>query len=86
MHLCTNREQLIEKTLKKDDWNDYRIRCEGNRIQLWLNGVQTVDYTEVEPGIPQTGIIAVQIHSGKPTEASYKDIRIRELPAPATKQ
>ena len=78
--------ELIEKTLKKDDWNDYRIRCEGNRIQLWLNGVQTVDYTEVEPGIPQTGIIAVQIHSGKPAEASYKDIRIRKLPAPESKE
>jgi len=76
---------LIEKTLKKDDWNEYRIRCEGNRIQLWLNGEKTVDFTEEEAGIPQTGIIAVQIHSGKPAVASYKDIRIRELPAPESK-
>ncbi len=74
--------ELFEKILKKGEWNDYRIRCEGNRIQLWLNGVQTVDYTEEEPGISQTGIIAVQIHSGKPAEASYKDIRIRKLSAP----
>jgi hypothetical protein len=74
--------ELIEKTLKKDDWNHYRIRCEGNRIQLWLNGVQTVDYTEEEDGIPQTGFIGVQIHSGKPAEASYKDIRIRKLAVP----
>lgn len=72
--------ELIEKTLKKNDWNDYRIRCEGNRIQLWLNGEKTVDYVEEEAGIPQSGIIAVQIHSGKPAEASYKDIRIRKLP------
>ncbi len=76
--------ELVEKTLKKNDWNDYRIRCEGNRIQLWLNGVKTVDYTEEEAGIPQTGIIAVQIHSGKPAEASYKDIRIREFPTVVT--
>lgn len=73
---------LITKIIKKDDWNDYRIRCEGKHIQLWLNGVQTVDYMEEEAGIAQTGIIAVQIHSGKPAEASYKDIRIRKLPAP----
>ena len=78
--------KLIEKTLKKDDWNEYRIRCEGNRIQLWLNDVQTVDYTEEEAGIPQSGIIAVQIHSGKPAEASYKDIRIRKLPEPKAKE
>lgn len=74
--------EVIEKTLKKDDWNDYRIRCEGKRIQLWLNGEKTVDYTETEDDIPQTGLIAVQIHSGKPAEARYKDIRIRKLPAP----
>jgi hypothetical protein len=74
--------ERIEKTLNKDDWNEYRIRCEGNRVQLWLNGEKTVDYTEEEEGIPQTGFIAVQIHSGKPAEASYKDIRIRKLPAP----
>jgi len=71
--------ELIKKVLKPDDWNEYRIRCEGNRIQLWLNGEQTVDYVEEEPDIPQTGLIAVQIHSGKPAEAWYKDIQIREL-------
>jgi len=74
--------ELIEKTLKKEDWNHYRIRCEGNRVQLWLNGVQTVDYEETEADIPQTGLIALQIHSGKPAEASYRDIRIRKLPVP----
>lgn len=77
--------ELIVKILKKEDWNDYRIRCEGRHIQLWLNGEKTVDYVEEEDGIPQTGIIAVQIHSGKPAEASYKDIRIRRLPVPDAK-
>lgn len=72
--------ELIEKTLKKNEWNDYRIRCEGKHIQLWLNGVKTVDYTEEEADISESGIIAVQIHSGKPAEASYKEIRIRKLP------
>lgn len=74
--------ELIERILKKEDWNDYRIRCEGNRVQLWLNGEKTVDYTEEEEGIPQTGVIGLQIHSGKPAEAWYKDIWITELPAP----
>lgn len=73
---------LIKKILKPGEWNDYRIRCEGKRIQLWLNGEQTVDYTEKEDGIPQTGFIAVQIHSGPPAEASYRDIRIMALTKP----
>ncbi len=71
--------ELQKKIVKADDWNDYVIRCEGPRIQLWLNGSQTVDYKEADATIPQRGIIAVQIHGGPPTEAWYKDISIREL-------
>ena len=65
--------------LKKEDWNDYVIRAEGKRIQLWVNGVPTVDYTEEDEGIATKGIIAVQIHGGGPAEASYRNIRIQEL-------
>ena len=71
--------ELQKKIVKADDWNDYVIRCEGPRIQLWLNGSQTIDYKEADATIPQRGIIAVQIHGGPPTEAWYKDISIREL-------
>lgn len=74
--------ELIKMILKPGQWNYYRIRCEGKRIQLWLNGEQTVDYTEEEDGIPQEGIIALQIHSGPPAEASYRNIRIMELDGP----
>lgn len=72
-------EDKLGDKLKSEDWNDYVIRAEGNRIQLWVNGVQTVDYTEKEENIATKGIIAVQIHGGGPAEARYKDIRIQEL-------
>lgn len=65
--------------LKKNDWNDYTIRCEGPRIQLWINGMKTVDFTEQDKEIPLTGRIALQIHGGPPGEAWYRNIRIREL-------
>ena len=68
-----------KKIVHFGDWNDYQIRCEGRRIQLWLNGRQTVDYTEPDASIPQQGFIGLQIHGGPPSEAWYKDIVIREL-------
>jgi hypothetical protein len=73
--------QKLRQALKLGDWNDYVIRCVGPRIQLWLNGVQTVDYTEPDKTIEQTGLIAVQIHAGPPAEAWYKDITIRTIEA-----
>lgn len=71
----------LNKVLKLEEWNDYRILCEGPRIQLWINGLQTVDYTEEEKDIPLKGKIAVQIHGGGPGEAWYRNIRIKTLPS-----
>jgi hypothetical protein len=68
-----------DQNIRTGEWNDYRIRCEGARIQLWINGVQTVDYTEADATIPRQGIIALQIHSGPPAQVSYRNIRILEL-------
>ena len=67
------------KIVHYNDWNDYVIRCQGRRIQLWLNGHQTVDYTEPDESLPQHGIIGLQIHGGPASEAWYKDIVIRPL-------
>src|SRR5262245_31769497 len=77
--LAKSEIEKVNKVLKRDDWNEYKIKCEGKRIQLWINGVQTIDYTETEPNIEDYGVIAVQIHSGPPSEAWYKDITIQEL-------
>jgi hypothetical protein len=71
--------QAVAAVLKRDDWNEYRIRCEGKRIQLWINGLKTVDYTEPDDGIEQRGLIGLQIHGGPPSEAWYKDITLREI-------
>jgi hypothetical protein len=78
--LVNSKIEEVNKHLKRNEWNDYKIRCEGNRIQLWINGYQTVDYTETDPAIPNWGIIGLQIHGGGVSEASYKDITIEELP------
>jgi 3-keto-disaccharide hydrolase len=70
----------VNKVLKRNDWNEYVIRCEGKRIQLSINGLQTVDYIEPEDSIEQDGVICLQIHGGPPSEAWYKDVSIEELP------
>jgi hypothetical protein len=70
----------VDKVLKRNDWNEYVIRCEGKRVRLWINGYQTVDYTELDDALEQHGIIGLQIHSGPPSEAWYREIYIQELP------
>jgi len=77
--LAKSDPAVVNKVLKRGDWNEYMIRCEGKRSRLYINGVLTVDYTEEDTTIPNFGVIAVQIHAGPPSEAWYKDITIEEL-------
>lgn len=73
-----NQAEVV-KVIHMGDWNEYVIRAQGDRIQLWINGHQTVDYTEKDPSMARHGVIALQIHGGPPSEAWYKDITIQEL-------
>ena len=66
--------------LRKTGWNSYTIRAEGDRVMLTINGVKTVDYVEKDEEIAQTGIIALQIHSGPAMQIDFRNIRIKELP------
>jgi hypothetical protein len=72
--------QVLQQALKKDDWNQYRIRAQGDRIQLWLNEIQTVDYREADPSIARTGRIAVQIHGDGVTKVQFRHLQLRKLP------
>jgi len=78
--LAAPAPEVIAKALKVGEWNAYRIRCEGRRIQLWINGVQTVDYTEADETLVQDGRIGLQIHGGGKAQVWYRDVRIEELP------
>ncbi|MFO1000380.1 MAG: DUF1080 domain-containing protein [Planctomycetaceae bacterium] len=77
--LAAPKKEELDKVLKRDDWNKYRILCEGRHIQLWINDFKTVDYTEADEAIEQKGLIALQIHGGPPGEAHYRNIRIRRI-------
>jgi hypothetical protein len=69
----------VLKWIKINDWNDYEVKAEGSRIRLYINGHQTVDYTELDANIPQTGLIGLQIHGGGKAQVAFKDIYITEL-------
>lgn len=77
--LAAPDKEAVAKIVKLNDWNEYVIRAEGKHIQQWLNGTKTVDYTETDDSVAATGVIALQIHGGPPSEAWYKNISIQEL-------
>jgi hypothetical protein len=70
---------LVTRVLRRGDWNDYEIRCDGRRIVAFINGTQTIDYTEPDTSIPQRGRIGLQVHGGGKVQVWYRHIRIRPL-------
>ncbi|MEU5295108.1 ThuA domain-containing protein [Streptomyces umbrinus] len=63
------------------EWNTYEIRVEGERLRVWLNGVKINDFTNTDPARSlRDGHVGIQNH-GAEDQASFRDIRIKELPA-----
>ena len=83
--LVVGDQAELKKVVKQDGWNDFVIRCEGSHIQIKVNGYLAVDYVEKDADIADSGIIGVQIHSGEPAEASYRNVRIKELKSDSAK-
>jgi hypothetical protein len=78
--LMKPNEADVLSWIKQGDWNTYEVRAENERIRLYINGKQTVDYTEMDASIPQSGLIALQIHGGAKAIVAFKDIYLQELP------
>ena len=68
----------VADVLRPGEWNRLTVRAEGPHIQIWINDFQTIDYTETSH-IPTSGVICLQIHSGPPAEAWYKDVRLQKI-------
>jgi len=85
--LATPTQRAVERALSavgSDGWHEYRISAINQRILMWLNGVQMIEYAETDSTIPTGGMIALQIHGGMKGKVAYKDILIEEFPsAPA---
>ncbi len=72
--------ETITRVIHKTGWNDYVITAKGNHITLEMNGFKTVDYTENDPSIATSGVIALQLHAGHPYQVQFKDLKIQKLP------
>ncbi len=68
------------RLFRLNDWNDVVIVARGNHLQHFMNGRLIVDCTDDHPTLARRdGILALQLHAGKPMWAEFKDIRFREL-------
>lgn len=66
--------EVIAMAYRSGDWNHFRILNEDRRVQIFVNGTQTVDFVEEDEEVPLAGIICLQIHAGEAAEIRYRHI------------
>jgi hypothetical protein len=65
-----------ETVVKANEWNDVEIRCEGELIQIRINGLLTA---ELRDTAKMSGILAFQLHRGPPMRVWFRNVRIKPL-------
>jgi hypothetical protein len=75
----------VYKTFGRDnEWMTLKARVESNRVQIWLNGMKTVDYRQPEKTFRAVkrlgkGTFCLQGHDSL-SKMQYKSFRVRRLP------
>lgn len=74
-------KELILKTYHVDDWNKYRVVVQGEKIEIWINGVH-VGETKDERTTMKKGFLGFQVHAiqgNHKWQVCWRNIRIKEL-------
>ncbi len=68
-----------ESLFRLDDWNEVVIIAKGKNLQHYMNGRLVMDFTDSEEMALTDGVLALQLHAGKPMWVEFKDIRFADL-------
>lgn len=72
-------QEEYKALFRLNDWNDVVIIAEGRHIRHYLNGRQILDFTDSPEKALLDGVLALQLHGGKPMWTEFRNVRIKEL-------
>jgi len=68
----------LQKSIKKEDWNDYEIIADGNHLTHKINGRVTSEVIDQQQGAAaRSGLLALQLHAGPPMTVEFKNVRLK---------
>jgi hypothetical protein len=68
---------VVKRAVKPADFNNYYVKCVGKHVTIKINGATTVD--QDFDNLPETGIIAWQLHAGGPMTVTFRNIHFTDL-------
>jgi hypothetical protein len=68
----------IGMAVKKGKWNKYKITAKGFHFQHFINGVKTTELIDNdEKSRRKDGLLALQLHAGKPMKVLFRNIVLK---------
>lgn len=63
-----------------DEWHEYHLTAAGRKLSLRVNGKLIAEVTDNDDDSYEAlGLLAMQLHTGPPMKAQFKDIRLKRL-------
>jgi len=70
----------LGESIKKDEWNHYKVVAKGNKLSHYINGVLMAEVIDSQKGKSASeGVLAFQIHQGPPMQVQFKNVMLKEL-------
>lgn len=69
-------EERINGVIKRDDWNKYKIHCEGEHIRIYVNDKLI---TDTKHSANLSGYFGIQHHGGNAGTMKFRNLRVQEL-------
>ncbi len=70
----------IKNLVKDNQWAKYRVVCQGDHIQTWIDGLKV---TDLHDSMTASGFIGLQVHGvgarSDPLRVRWRNIRLRAL-------
>ena len=69
------------RDFKLDEWHEYHLIARGRQLALRINGHLVAQVFDGDDDQAEAaGVLAMQLHTGPPMKAQFKDIRLKRLP------
>jgi hypothetical protein len=75
--------KTVGQAFQPDEWNRYRIRAEGDSLEIWVNGERTTAYRDSRD---REGVIGIQHHGEDGKVYRFRDLRVKRLVGEAVAQ
>jgi hypothetical protein len=74
-----SKNQRAQEARRLGDWNHFKIKAQGRRIQTWLNDAPAADFTDNDDvAFTPSGFIGLQVHSVG-SSRDTKEVRWKNL-------